>query len=114
MKLAIFIFLAGFAIVVHYFVLGLRYAYYVPIEQYKFLQYGYAVCIFCILLLWIFYPSRILVAIVAFAGLVFPNVLGVSVLGNKGIIVPIDWAYFGAISFSIFLLVCATELRRRL
>ncbi len=114
MKLAVFIFLASFAVVVHYFVLGLRYAYYIPMEQYRFLQYGYGICIFCILMLWIFYPSRLLVAAVAFAGIVFPNVLGVSIIGNKGVFVPLDWGYMGAILFSVFLLVCATELRRRL
>lgn len=114
MKLVAFLLLAFLAIGVHFLGFELRYAWYLSPKEVKFLRYGYVICIFCIFLLWLFYPSRVLVAALGLIAFVFPIILGPVILGDEHIFVPLDWKYSGFVILSLLMLICATELRRRI
>lgn len=113
----VFLLLATVAIAVHYLMFELRYVWYLNVDDSRFVHTGYNICVFTIILLWVFFPSRILVAMMSFATFLFPpllrgdrfpSLLAGEVPGMK------DWRFIGVVLFSILLLVGATELRRRI
>lgn len=99
--------LAAVALVAIWFVFELRYMWYVDAERFRFLRLGFISGVGLIVLLWAFYPSRILVGLVAIAIFVFPPAL------RSDQFVSLDLASFPWIVGVALLLVGATELRRR-
>jgi hypothetical protein len=102
-----FIALAAVALVLHLLSFELRFRWYLSEKDSQFLTAVYLGCVTLIVLLWIFYPSRVLVATVAAATFFLPPAMrgDVFVAAN-----PLFMLY---VSFVVVLLVAATELRRR-
>lgn len=115
LKWFVFLLLATVAIAVHYLMFELRYVWYLNVDDSRFVHTGYNICVFTIILLWVFFPSRILVAMMGFATFLFPPLLRgdrfPSLLAGE---VPGDGGVVGFVLFSVLLLVGATELRRRI
>ncbi len=108
LKYPAFALLVLIAALVHWTSFELRYMWYVGPAEYLFLRGGYAICLTIILLLLAFFPSRLLVLLVATITFLFPPFL------RGDAFVPIDWRFAIAALPSILLLVGVTELRLRL
>src|SRR5216683_3345101 len=98
LKYAAFFFLVLIAALVHWTSFELRYMWYVGPAEYLFLRGGYAICLTIILLLLAFFPSRLLVLLVATITFLFPPFL------RGDAFVPIDWRFAIAALPSILLL----------
>jgi len=107
-KLLLFLFLSLVALIVHFAMFELRYNWYLDSAGVSFLRIGYAICLLAIIALWIFFPSRALVAGVGLASYIFPPLLR----GDKFAF--IDWKFAALMLLSVCLLLVATEVRRRI
>jgi len=108
LKYGAFFMLALIACLAHWITFQLRYMWYPGPTEYVFLRGGYAICLILILLLWAFFPSRLLVSSIAVITFLFPPLL------RRDAFVQIDWSFAISALPSILLLVGCTELRLRL
>ncbi|HDS1654869.1 TPA: hypothetical protein QEL76_002825 [Stenotrophomonas maltophilia] len=111
-SLLLFIITAVLALVVHYLMFGLAYLWYVKAEEARLMFAIYAAVAVLIVLLWVFFPSRIAVGIAGVFGLYFPHLIFPSdarpLLGRE-----ITLSGVGVTLVSILLLMLATHLRLR-
>ena len=103
----VFLLSAGLALAAFFLAYELRYMWYVSRENFIFLRSIFGVSVLTIILLWVFYPSRILVALVVLACFALPPLL------RGAAFVQLDAASLGAVLLCALLVVGATELRRR-
>lgn len=108
----LFLISAVLALVVHYFMFEMTYLWYVQIEEARLMRGIYATVVAIILLLWVFFPSRIAVGLMGLFGLYFPHLIFSSnarpLVGRE-----ITLSGAGVTLVSIALLVVATQFRRR-
>lgn len=97
---------ATLALTLHFALFKLRYGWYTTEQTSSFLSIGYATCALSILLLWAFYPSRVLVAIAAIFALVFPFIFLPETFAQPNL----GFAAFATIP--VALLIFATHLRK--
>lgn len=102
-----FLLAAALALTVLFLAFELRYMWYVSRENFIFLRSLFGISLLVIVLLWAFYPSRILVALVVLACFALPPLL------RGATFVQLDAASLGAVLLCALLLVGATELRHR-
>ena len=95
------------ALAVSWLIFEMRYMWYVKSDDFEFLRNGFAGGAAIIVLLWLFYPSRILVGLTGMAIFVFPP------LFDRSRFVPVDGAFFVWSCGALLLFLLATELRRR-
>lgn len=111
-KLVAFILVAIFALAVNVFIFEMRYMWYLQPEDANFLRAVYLVCVVLIIAGWLFFPSKIAIAIVGLFALGFPHLFYAAterpLLGRE-----IDIPTIGIALISVALLVAATHLRRR-
>lgn len=114
-RMSIFFAVAIVSLVLHFLMFELRYMWYLSPADARFLRIGYLIFATAIIALWIFLPSRLLVATISFVCFLFPPLLRgdrfPSLLAGE---VPGDGGIVGFVLFSVLLLVIATELRRRI
>lgn len=107
-----FVISAVVALAVHYFMFEMRYMWYVSADDAQFMRMIYGACVGAILLLWAFFPSRIVVALVGAFALFFPHFFYTAaarpLLGRA-----IDGQGMAVAGVAIGLLVLATHLRRK-
>lgn len=104
LKMSFFVF-AAVSLAVHLLIIDLRYRWFLNNEESRLLSIIYSVCIIFIILLWTFYPSRILTAIIAFLSYLLPPVI------DGDTFVSIDLKLMVFVVPSILLFLLATELR---
>lgn len=100
-----FLLVAVIAIIVHYFTFKLRYGWYTNSEEAAFLNAGFFLLFSVIFLQWVFFPTRIGVAIAGAAILVFPWAL------RPDAFPALDAPFVALSLIPIALLVGATHLR---
>jgi hypothetical protein len=108
LKCAGFVIFAVIAVLIHWTSFELRYMWYPRSPEAAFLRTGYTICVGMIVLLWSFFPSRLLVLAVGVIAVLFPPVL------RGDAFAAVDIRYMIAALPSILLLMAVTELRRRL
>lgn len=112
-SLLLFFVIAILGLVLHFFIFEMRYMWYVGQEDFRILRGGYIASVVAISVLWVFYPSRVLVAVVGLLALFFPHLYFAPdarpLLGRGIDLSSIIFALLG-----VALLVAATELRRRI
>ncbi|MCY7354271.1 MAG: hypothetical protein LH470_04190 [Lysobacter sp.] len=102
-----FIVTGALALVAYWFVLSLRYGWYLQPEAAAFLQWVTIGTVLCIMALWFWFPSRLLTAAIGAAGFTLPPL----VMG--AIFVEIDAAFAPWAVASLSLIVLASHLRLR-
>lgn len=117
LALTLFIIGAFLALGIHYFMFEMRYMWYVSVDEARFMHTIYAAYLVAIVLLWTFFPSRLVVAVVSAFGLFFPHLFYAAdarpLLGRSFDWQTFDWQTLGIAALPILLMVLATELRRR-
>lgn len=102
-----FIAVAVVAVISHYFIFQMRYGWYSTGDNFSFLVTGYVIGLLVMVALWMCYPSRIAVVVVAIGMLGFPALLRPDVFAKPDI---------GFVTYAVIpltLLVFATYLRSR-
>jgi hypothetical protein len=107
-KLLFFLAVGITALLTNLLLFQLRYVWYLSSEDFTFLMGGYAACILGIILLWLRFPSRVLVATIALLVFIFPPLL------DSYKYVNLDSDFFIFVLCNLLLFIIATELRRRL
>ncbi|KLD72897.1 hypothetical protein FZ025_01000 [Xanthomonas hyacinthi] len=98
---------AAIAVVAHYFSFKMRYGWYTTDEQAMFLNTGFLILLGVIVLLWAFAPTKLGVALIGIAAVVFPWAL------RPDTFPAIDFPFATLSLIPIALLVGATHLRLR-
>ena len=88
-------------------VFELRYVWYVDSTDLQILRGGFTAGALVLVVLWVFFPSKIAIAVIGLVILLFPNILPEHRL-------PISTAFAALVLFCIALLVAAGEVRRRI
>lgn len=108
--LLVFLTSAALALVVHYFTFEMTYLWYVMVEEAHLMRSIYAMVVAVIVVLWVFFPSRIAIGLVGLFGLYFPHLIFASdarpLLGRD-----ITLSGFSVTLVSIALLIVATHFR---
>lgn len=106
---AVWFSLAGvLALAVYFLVYELRYNWYLKASDGAFVRLSCIASMLTVAGLWVFFPSRTLVAGIAFIGFLIPPTY------ESGLFVKLDWRFAPWVALSVALLVGATELRRRI
>ena len=106
MRSTLFWIFAGLGLALSYATLKLRYAWYISNDDARFLDAGYLLVAGAIIALWFFFPSRVLVALLAAILFVFPTVF------RPETFVWLDLSSALFFLVPVMLLVCATHWRR--
>ena len=107
-RIIIFVAVACIALAAYWLTFELRYMWYLTPRDAAFLRSIELSAMGAMIALWILWPSRFAVVIVAFGGFLVPP------LYYAQSFVRMDWRFAGLCLISIALLMVATEVRRRL
>lgn len=110
-SLILFFISAFLALGLHWFCFEMTYIWYPPRDAARFWREGYIAGTSVIVALWIFFPSRLLVALVSTFMMFSPHLYPPGVVANMGRVIDIQTIGFALLIAAMFAGV--TELRRR-
>jgi hypothetical protein len=111
-QLPLFFVSAILALALHFFAFEMRYIWYLPKDAFLLWRTTYIICMGAIVALWLFFPSRVLVAVVCFFSLFFPHLYPAGLAAQRGRVFDLQTVLFSLVIVGIF--VAVTVLRRRI